>query len=57
MKAWSTLRKVANENGCFARQVTVDNNTTPVFVLLDSNMQVKVATRSQRKIQEAIYSL
>lgn len=57
MKAWSTIRKVANENGYFARQVTVDNNRTPVFVLLDSNMQVKLATRSRSKIQEAVYSL
>lgn len=57
MKAWSTLRKRANEQGCFARQVVVDDNRTPVFMLLDSNLQVKLATRSRSKLQNAIYGL
>lgn len=57
MKAWSTVRKAANERNCFVRKATVEGTKTPIFLLLDSSMNVKLATRSQRQIQEAVYSL
>lgn len=55
MKAWSTLRKRANESGLFARQTRIDGR--PAFLLLDPNNNVVLATRSQRTLQERIYSL
>jgi hypothetical protein len=57
MKAWSTLRKVANDRNYFVRKATIEGTKTPVFLLLDANMNVKMATRSQTQIQDAVYSL
>lgn len=57
MKAYSTIRKTANERNCFVRKATIEGTKTPVFLLLDSSLNIKLATRSQRQIQDAVYSL
>lgn len=57
MKAMSTIRKTANSRGHFVRQATVDGTKTPVLLLLDGNMNVKLATRSRSTMQDAVYAL
>lgn len=57
LRAWSTLRKEANNRDHFVRRTFVDGAKTPVFVLFDDNLNVKLATRSQRAVEDAVYSL
>lgn len=55
MRALSTIRKRANENGYYVRQADVDGKLA--YILLDQNMNVRFATASQAVMQDAVYSL
>jgi hypothetical protein len=54
-RAWSTIRKTANERGYFARQTEL--NGRPCYLLLDSNLQVRLCTTKAAELENAVYGL
>lgn len=54
-RAWSTIRKQANEAGFFARRADCEGQTC--YILLDSDLRVNLCTFDGEEIQNAVYAL